>query len=89
MIVEFFAFAYRHPESAVIMKTSVIKTRKTWESLLFAYPIVQAFALPLYQDKQHELAHAMLLYINPHFDLFEMQTGIINLTRTFRLRIFW
>jgi len=33
---------------------------KTWESLLLAYPKSQALALPLHQDKQLELAHAVI-----------------------------
>ena len=46
---------------------------KTWESLLLAYPKSQDFALPLHQDKQLELAHAVeyciLGYNTPNADV--------------------
>ena len=32
--------------------------KKAWELFLRAYPNCQAFALPLYKDKQRKSAHA-------------------------------
>ena len=39
--------------------TQIMETKKTWEYVsLRAYPWFQAFALPLYEDKQRKPAHA-------------------------------
>ena len=39
--------------------TQIMETKKTWEYVsLRAYPNYQAFALPLYEDKQRKPAHA-------------------------------
>lgn len=36
--------------------------KKTWESLLLAYPTCQALALPMHKDKQLQLAHVVRYY---------------------------
>ena len=52
--------------SRLLINVSVIKTRKTWESLLLAYP-THGLSHCLDQDKQLELAHAIvIIHSQPH-----------------------
>ena len=67
--------------------------KKTWEKLSLLIPLVLAFALPIYQDKQLSqptpIAYYIMTYaLYPHGHTFAYR-GIIHSAWTLRCGIFW